>query len=151
MVGDRTSAGAVGRVLGLDVGEKWIGVALSDPCGILASPLTRIPRTGPEPPEAAISHLVSQHEVKRVVAGLPYSMDGSIGQQAENVRGFLRQLSKVLEVPIETRDERLSTVAASRRMVEGGAKKGSLKGRIDAAAAAFILQGYLDQTHAQQG
>lgn len=139
-----------GRVLGLDVGEKWIGVALSDPCGILASPLTRIPRTGPEPAEAVIRRLVSQHEVKLVVAGLPYSMDGSLGRQAESVRGFLDQLSQVLEVPIDTRDERLSTVAASRRMIEGGAKRGSVKGRIDAAAAAFILQGYLDQVRAGQ-
>lgn len=140
-----------GRVLGLDVGEKWIGVALSDACGILASPLTRIPRMGVEPPEAIIRRLVSQHEVRRVVAGLPYSMDGSLGKQAENVRGFLRQLSQVLDVPIETRDERLSTVAASRRIIEGGAKRGSVKGRVDAAAAAFILQGYLDQMHSQQG
>ncbi len=137
--------------MGLDVGEKWIGVALSDPSGILASPLTRIPRTGPESPEAAIRRLVSQHEVKRVVVGLPYSMDGSLGKQAERVRGFLQKLSESLEVPIETRDERLSTVAASRRMIEGGAKKGSRKERIDAAAAAFILQGHLDQMRVEQG
>jgi putative Holliday junction resolvase len=140
-----------GRMMGLDVGEKWIGVALSDPCGILASPLTRIDRSGVESPLEAIRRLVSEHEVKLVVAGLPYSMDGHLGQQAERVLDFLQELSESLEVPIETRDERLSTVAASRRMIEGGAKKGSRKERIDAAAAAFILQGYLDQMSVQQG
>jgi putative Holliday junction resolvase len=138
-------------MMGLDVGDKWIGVALSDPGGILASPLTRIDRAGVESPLAAIRRLVSEHDVKLVVAGLPYSMDGSLGQQAERVRDFLQELSESLEVPIETRDERLSTVAASRRMIEAGAKKGSRKERIDAAAAAFILQGYLDQMSVQQG
>ena len=139
-----------GRVLGLDVGEKWIGVALSDPCGILASPLTRVPMQGPEPPEAAIGRLVSQHEVRCVVAGLPYSMDGSLGQQAERVRTFLQKLSESLLVPIETWDERLSTVAASRRMTEGGTGRGARKERIDAAAAAYILQGYLDRMRLQE-
>ncbi len=140
-----------GRVLGLDVGEKWIGVALSDPTGILASPLTRIPMKGPEPPEAAIGRLVSQHQVKHVVAGLPYSMDGSLGQQAERVRAFVDRLSQSLGLAVETWDERLSTVAASRRMTEGGAGRGARKERIDAAAAAFILQGYLDRRRFQEG
>ena len=139
-----------GRVLGLDVGERWIGVALSDPCGILASPLTRVPMQGPEPPEAAIGRLVNQNEVRCVVAGLPYSMDGSVGHQAERVRTFLQKLSESLAVPIETWDERLSTVAASRRMAEGGVGRGVRKQRIDAAAAAYILQGYLDRTRVQE-
>lgn len=153
MPGERTLTDTMvaGRMMGLDVGEKWIGVALSDPCGILASPLTRINRAGVEPALEAIRRLVSEHEVKLVVAGLPYSMDGSLGQQAERVRDFLQKLSESLEVPIETWDERLSTVAASRRMIEGGAKKGSRKERIDAAAAALILQAYLDQMRVQQG
>jgi len=127
------------------VGEKWIGVALSDPCGILASPLTRIPMKGPEPPEAAIGRLVSQHQVKGVVGGLPYSMDGTLGQQGERVRAFLQKLSDSLGIPVETWDERLSTVAASRRMIEGGAGRGARREGIDAAAAAYILQGYLDR------
>jgi putative Holliday junction resolvase len=140
-----------GRVLGLDVGQKWIGVALSDPCGILASPLTRIPVKGPESPEAAICRLVNQHGVKHVVAGLPYSMDGSLGQQAESVRAFVDRLSQSLGLAVETWDERLSTVAASRRMTEGGAGRGARKERIDAAAAAFILQGYLDRRRFPEG
>ena len=150
--GGRTLADTmvVGRILALDVGERWIGVALSDPCGILASPLTRIDRMGAEVPVEAIRHLVIQHEVQRIVAGMPYSMNGTLGQQAERVRDFLQELSQSLEIPIETWDERLSTVAAGRRMAEAKSGKGSRKARIDAAAAAYILQGYLDAVRAKQ-
>jgi len=141
----------VGRILGLDVGDRWIGVALSDPGGILASPLIRISRTGTEDAVEAILQLVRQYEVRRIVAGLPYSMDGKIGQQAEKVQDFLQQLSQCLEIPVETWDERLSTVAVGRMMTEAGVKKGKRKGQLDAAAAAFILQGYLDKLRANVG
>ena len=141
----------VGRILGLDIGDRWIGVALSDPGRILASPLIRISRTGTEDAIEAILHLVRQYEVRRIVAGLPYSMDGKIGQQAEKVQDFLQQLSQCLEIPVETWDERLSTVAVGRMMTEAGVKKGKRKGQLDAAAAAFILQGYLDKLRANVG
>ncbi len=140
-----------GRILGLDVGDRWIGVALSDPIGILASPLTRISRTGTEDAVEAILQLVRQYEVERIVAGLPYSMDGSIGQQAEKVQDFLQQLSQRLEIPVETWDERLSTVAVGRMMTEAGVKRGKRKGQVDANAAALILQGYLDKLRANVG
>ncbi len=141
----------VGRILGLDVGDRWIGVALSDPGGILASPLIRISRTGTEDAIEAILQLVRQYEVRCIVAGLPYSMDGKIGQQAEKVQDFLQQLSQRLEIPVETWDERLSTVAVGRMMTEAGVKKGKRKGQLDAAAAALILQGYLDKLRANVG
>jgi len=134
-----------GRVLGLDIGERWIGVALSDPSGILASPLTRVGVTSSEATAEAICQLVRQYEVDRIVAGLPYSMDGSLGRQAQRVQDFLQTLSLYLEVPIETWDERLSTVGAEQRMREAGVGRGKRKGKIDAAAAALILQGYLDR------
>lgn len=133
------------RILGLDIGEKRIGVALSDPGGILASPLTQISRTGTRAPIEAIIELVRQHEVGRIVAGLPYSMDGSLGQQAERVEHFLRKLSQHLDIPVETWDERLSTVAAERMMAEVGVGKERRKKQVDAVAAALILQGYLDK------
>jgi putative Holliday junction resolvase len=139
-----------GRTLGLDVGERWIGVALSDPLGILASPLTRIERTDDEAAVKAIADLVRKHEAKAVVAGLPYSLDGSVGQQAVRVQGFLRKLAQSLSVPIETSDERLSTVAATQGMIEAGVSRESRKGKIDAAAAALILQWYLDKLHREQ-
>ena len=134
-----------GRTLGLDVGDRWIGVALSDPLGILASPLTRIERTDDEAAVKAIADLVGKHEAKAVVAGLPYCMDGSLGPQAVSVQGFLRKLAQSLSVPIQTSDERLSTVAATQGMIEAGASRESRKGKIDAAAAALILQWYLDR------
>jgi len=139
-----------GRTLGLDVGERWIGVALSDPLGILASPLTRIERTDDEAAVKAIAELVGKHEARAVVAGLPYSLNGNVGQQAVRVQDFLRKLAQSLAVPVMTSDERLSTVMATQGMIEAGASRGSRKGKIDAAAAALILQWYLDRVRHEQ-
>ena len=139
-----------GRTLGLDVGDRWIGVALSDPLGILASPLTRIERTDDEAAVKAIAELVAKHEARAVVAGLPYSLNGNVGQQAVRVQDFLRKLAQSLGVPVLTSDERLSTVMATQGMIEAGASRESRKGKIDAAAAALILQWYLDRLRHEQ-
>lgn len=136
--------------MGLDVGDRWIGVALSDPLGILASPLTRIERTDDEAAVKAIADLVRKHEAKAVVAGLPYSLDGNVGQQAVRVQDFLGKLAQSLSVPIQTSDERLSTVTATQGMIEAGASRESRKAKIDAAAAAVILQWYLDRLRHEQ-
>jgi len=141
----------VGRILGLDMGDRWIGVALSDPEGILASPLTRITRIGTEATIEVILQLVRQHQVKRIVAGLPYSMKGGLGPQAIKVLDFLHELRQRLEIPVETVDERLSTVAAGRRMREAGIVRKRKKREIDAAAAALILQAYLDEVRTNVG
>jgi len=133
------------RILGLDVGESRVGVALSDPDGILAIPVAVIAREGEDADFAAILGLVRQHEVECIVVGLPYSMDGSLGQQAERVQDFVDRLSRHVQVPVVTWDERLSTVAAKKMLVDAGAKKAKRKQRIDATAAAIILQGYLDR------
>ena len=129
--------------MGLDIGDRWTGVALSDPQGILASPLTILARQDDLTGIQAIVTLIDQHQVGRIIIGLPISMDGSIGQQAEKVKAFVRELSRHVEVPIEFRDERLSTVAAKRLM---RTVKKTRKTRDDAAAAALILQGYLDES-----
>ena len=131
------------RTLGLDIGDSWIGVALSDPQGILASPLTIIHRRDDPSDIGAITSIVSQHQVGRIIVGLPLSMNGSISQQAQKIKTFVRELSKHIEVPIEFRDERLSTVAAKRMMKTAGKTRQT---RVDAAAAALILQSYLDET-----
>jgi len=131
------------RSLGLDIGDKWVGVSLSDPLGILASPLTIINCSDEKAGLEAIIGIIDQHQVGKVIAGLPRSMDGSIGKQAEKVKAFVRELCDHTEVPIEFRDERLSTVSAKRLMKEAG-RKGKV--RDDAIAAAVILQGYLDET-----
>ncbi len=135
------------RCLGLDIGDRKIGVALSDPQGILATPFTIIDRKGSEVDIGAIIDMVSQHQVGRIIVGLPRSMDGSLGKQAEKVEAFANQLRSRIEVPLDFRDERLSTVTAKRLMRAGGAKKHREKVHDDAAAAAVILQGYLDEEH----
>ncbi len=139
-----TDTGVAGRILGLDVGDKWIGVAMSDPSGTLATPLTRIAAIDTEATVEAIRQLVRQYEVGCIVAGMPYSLDGSLGQQANRVQDFVQTLSQHLEVRIETWDERFSTVAAQQRMAEAGIRKERRRERIDAVAAALILQEYLD-------
>ena len=128
--------------LGLDLGDRRIGVALSDPEGILASPLTIINCQDDQADIAAIIDIVNQHQVGKIIVGLPLSMDGSMSRQAEKVQAFTRELRSRTEVPLEFRDERLSTVSAKRLMQ--GVRK-NRKERHDAVAAALILQGYLDE------
>jgi len=131
--------------LGLDIGDKRIGVALSDPQGILASPLTIIDRRDERLDLEAITNIVNQHQVQQIIVGLPRSMNGSIGKQAEKVQAFTQRLCQHTEVPVEFRDERLSTVSAKRLMQSVSKKKIRNKVRDDAIAAALILQGYLDE------
>jgi len=133
-----------GRVLGLDIGTRRIGVALSDPGRVLASPLTLIEPSDQATAIQAICHLVRQHEVGRIVVGMPYSLDGTVGQQARRVLDFVAALSQQAGVPVEAWDERLTTVIAERRIAEAHVRRGKRRGLVDAAAAAVILQGYLD-------
>ncbi|MFC1986807.1 Holliday junction resolvase RuvX [Chloroflexota bacterium] len=134
------------RSLGLDIGDKRIGAALSDVLGILASPLTIIDRRDDEEDIEAIIGIINQYQVKQIVAGLPRSMNGSIGKQAEKVETFVQKLCNHTEVPVEFRDERLTTVLAKRLMQAANTKKTRRKARDDAVAATLILQSYLDET-----
>lgn len=135
------------RSLGLDIGDKRIGVALSDPEGVLASPFTIINRTDDAADVVAIINIVNRQGVGQIIVGLPRSMDGSMGRQAEKVKSFIQELSSHTEVPVKFRDERLTTVSAKRLMQSVGRSKTRKKARDDAIAAALILQGYLDETH----
>jgi putative Holliday junction resolvase len=132
------------RTLGLDIGDTRIGVAISDSEEILASPLAIITREDDEKAIADIIKLVDQHNAERIVIGLPYSLDGTIGIQANKVKVFAERLSKHTRASMEVWDERLSTVAVERLLREAGSKKAKKGARRDDAAAAFILQGYLD-------
>jgi len=135
------------RSLGLDIGDRRIGVALSDPEGILASPLAVINRRNESLDIEAITEIIRQQQVAQVIVGLPLSMDGSLGQQAEKVKDFTQRLGEHTQVPLEYRDERLTTVMAERlKRAAGGKKRGKKTGN-DAQAAAIILQGYLDEKH----
>jgi len=130
------------RILALDIGDRRIGVALSDPQGILASPLTIFEHKDDQSDIQTILDLVNRHDVARIIIGLPVSMDGTIGAQAEKVKAFAEELRNQTKIPVEFRDERLSTVSA-RRLQPAGRKNKKI--RHDAAAAAIVLQSYLDE------
>lgn len=127
------------------MGDRRIGVALCDPEGILASPFTVIERKEESVDAEAIAGIVKEHQVAQIIVGLPQTLSGNIGAQAEKVKTFVELLKKHTSVPIEFRDERLTTVSAKRLMREAGAKAKKKKMEYDAIAAAIILQGYLDE------
>ena len=133
------------RIMGLDIGDRRIGVALSDPQGILASPITIIEGRDKDTVINAILDVIEKNGVGRIIVGLPVSMDGNIGPQAEKVKTFTESLRLKIGVPIEYRDERLSTVSA-RRLKHSGSKNNKKKLYHDAMAAAVILQSYLDES-----
>jgi putative holliday junction resolvase len=135
------------RSLGLDVGDKRIGLAISDTDGILASPLTVIERREEALDIDAITDIIISRQVERVIVGMPRSMDGSLGRQAEKVKNFTESLSRKTSVPVEYRDERLTTVMAERLMHSTSRRKtkGHAHPHRDAQAAALILQSYLDE------
>jgi len=132
-------------ILGLDVGDKRIGVALAN--GLLAIPLTVIDRTGEEADMEQLLALAREYGAERIVVGLPRSMDGSVGRQADRVLAFSGALAQHVDIPVDTWDERLSTVAAERLLADTGMKWERRKGKRDAMAAAIILQAYLDRTN----
>lgn len=129
------------RVIALDVGERRIGVAVSDPTGTLATPHTVIQRRSKAEDFAAVARLVAELEAERVVVGLPLSLNGEVGPQARRVTRYARALARTLDVPVELHDERYSTVTADTLLVESGHRR---RVPIDAAAAAVILQDYLE-------
>ena len=136
------------RYLGLDVGDVRIGVALSDETGTLASGLPTLEAAGPRRDAQAVAALVREHGVREVVVGVPLRLDGSPGSQARKVIGFVERLRRVLRVPVVTRDERLTSVAARERLAEAGGRRRVGKDRLDRAAATLILQEYLDERKA---
>ena len=132
------------RVLGLDVGDRRIGVALSDESRTLASPLCVIQSVGWGPDSREILRLMEAHGADLLVCGLPRNMDGSVGFQAEKVRRFMQVLADQ-GVRIEWMDERLTTVSAQHALIEGGVRREDRKKSVDKVAAALILQAWLDR------
>ena len=142
------------RALGLDVGERRIGVALCDELGLLASPLTTVRvgrRDGERRALEEIAALARERGVEVVVVGLPTSLRGTEGPQAQAVRAFAERLAPHLTVPIEFWDERFTTAEAERTMIARGLKREQRRARIDAAAAAIMLQDYLDTRRKSAG
>ena len=135
------------RVLGLDIGDRRIGVALSDSLRIMAGALTVVERVTDDAALKQIIDLARENEVERIVVGMPRSLDGSLGKQAQAVQAFVDLLKERTDIPVVTWDERLSTVAAERTMLETGMKRDKRKKHRDSLAAAIILQGYLDRAN----
>jgi putative Holliday junction resolvase len=132
-----------GRVLGLDLGEVRIGVAVSDPERRVAVPLGTV-RAGAPQDLRAISHMVEENNVTLVVVGHPLSLSGASGRQAQNAEKFAQALDAVLSVPVTLHDERLSTAEANRGLRAAGAPGSKRRKAVDRSAATVILQSYLD-------
>jgi len=135
----------VSRILGLDVGERRVGVALSDPSGTVAQPLLVFERRGWEADLARIGELVRTHGVRLVVVGYPYTLRKERGVQAQRVERFITRLKRALTVEVVPCDERLTTVAAERALLSSGLRRARRRTLRDAIAASLLLQGYLDR------
>ena len=146
-----------GRRLGIDVGSVRVGVALSDPSGVLATPLTTVPRDVAGGSDLrTIAELVAEHEAVGVVVGLPRTLAGTEGPAAAAARAFADALGAVLAsgggaVPIELSDERLTTVVATRQLRQRGVPGRKQRALVDQAAAVAILQGWLDAGRSSAG
>lgn len=134
------------RILGLDLGSKRIGVAVSDSLGLTAQPVGVITRTTPAEDLAALHALAAQHEVGTIVIGLPLTPEGARGPQAQRVEAFGRELEAATGVPVAYADERFTTAEGQRAMRAAGVSEKKQRPMIDRVAAQLILQQYLD-TH----
>lgn len=132
------------RCLGLDVGTKTVGVALSDELRLIAQSLTTIRRTNLRADLDALRTICRDQQVDRVIIGLPLNMNGTEGPRAEASRAFGDALTRALDLPVEYWDERLSTVAAERALLEADLSRRRRREVIDRVAASLILQGWLD-------
>ena len=132
------------KILGLDLGSKTIGVAISDDLVLTAQVLTSIKRTVLEKDLAVIVSLVNEYQVQEIVVGLPINMDGTKGASARQAEAFIDKLRETFSIKIIPWDERLSTVAAERILLEGDLSRKKRRKVIDRLSAAIILQGYLD-------
>lgn len=145
-MGDPFERVRVGRVLGLDLGSKRVGIAVSDRSGLIATPLSVLQRSGSERRDhEAIARLVVEEECERIVVGLPLSLDGSVGRAAKSAIDEARRLATVVNVPVETYDERLTTVSAERVLMEAKMRADARRRVVDKVAAAVMLQSWIDR------
>jgi len=134
------------RIMGLDVGTRTVGIAISDELGITAQGFKTLRRKSMEDDFKEITAIINQFEISKIVVGLPKNMNGTLGSQAETVLKWVEILKDRIQVPVVTWDERLSTVGASRVLLEADLSRRKRKKVIDKLAAVLILQGYLDQS-----
>jgi len=136
------------RIMGLDVGEKTIGVAVSDPLGCIAQGIKTVIRVGSELEDIKnIKELTRQYDIELIVVGLPRNMNGALGEQGNKIIKFVEKLRNSLNIHIETWDERLTTVAAEKMLLSANVSRAKRKKVIDKLAAVIILQNYLDSRY----
>ncbi len=131
--------------MGLDIGSRTIGIAISDELGLTAQGLKTLARKSMREDLKEISETIAQFRIEKIVVGLPKNMDGTIGKQAEAVLEWIKAAEEKINLPILTWDERLSTVEASKVLLEADLSRRKRKRVIDKLAAVLILQGYLNQ------
>ncbi len=137
--------GASGALLGLDLGEKTIGVAVCDPARMVATPVETIRRKKFTPDAERLAELAGERKVVGLILGLPRNMDGTEGPRAQSTRAFARNLVRILPLPVAFWDERLSTVAMERDLIALDTSRAKRAEKIDEMAATFILQGAIDR------
>ena len=142
---------ATGKILGLDFGTKTIGVAVSDGMRYSATPLETIKRTKFTQDAERIIELIAQNQIVALLLGLPLNMDGSEGPRVQSTRAFARNLAPKVNLPIAFWDERLSTSAVTRMMIEADLRRDRRAEVVDKLAASYILQGALDRLRLRQG
>ena len=133
-----------GRFLGFDVGEKTIGLALSDTKRTIATPFQVILRTQWKKDADTLLKLIKEHHILGIIVGLPLNMNGSEGPRCQSIRQFVANLLSLIDLPICLWDERLSTIAVTRTLLEADLSRSKRKKVVDKMAAAYILQGFLD-------
>jgi putative holliday junction resolvase len=138
------------RVLSIDYGLKRIGLALSDPTGLLAQGFGVLQRVSDKGAVEDIAKVVLENEVGEVVVGLPKNMNGSIGQRAEQCKAFADKLAGSVSIPVVMYDERLTTVAATRVLIDADMRRNKRKRVVDEIAATILLQNYLDYKRSTQ-
>lgn len=136
---------ATGRILGLDLGSKTIGVAVSDGMRYSATPLETIKRTKFTADAIRLDQLIAENAIVAIILGLPLNMDGSEGPRVQSTRAFARSLAQRIALPIAFWDERLSTSAVTRMMIEADMRRDRRAEVVDKLAASYILQGALDR------
>ena len=132
------------RFLGLDIGSKRIGLALSDELGITAQGLPTLNRSTPGNDIRKLLEIVRQHKVEKIVIGLPKNMNGTLGKSAEQVLTFIQEMKVKTAIPVDLWDERLSTIAVTRTLISANVSRRRRKEVVDKLAAVYILQGFLD-------
>ncbi|GAX90314.1 Holliday junction resolvase RuvX [Effusibacillus lacus] len=134
----------IGRIMGVDLGDVRIGVAVSDPLGMSAQGIEVIRRKSEAEDIKRIGELLHQYEVQKIVLGFPKNMNGTIGPRGEMTQQFATLLKDTFQLPVVLWDERLSTMAAERMLIEADVRRDKRKQVVDKMAAAIILQNYLD-------